>query len=158
MYGVLGYEKGHAFWPLWSYRHLLSLLASCQEVSHLQRTGPVQNQGMETCLTNFFCACLCSYVPVVKMFLFFFFNHRLRSVWFALTKRQPCSSSPAVTCAPVRVSQLPLSSHTTPLLSSPHVICLSSSQKSSFCHLNCQNITHHMTMIQIKTSRCAHTG
>lgn len=89
---------------------------------------------------------------------FFFFNHRLRNVWFALTKRQPCSSSPAVTCAPVRVSQLPLSSHTTPLLSSPHVICLSSSQKSSFCHLTCQNITHHMTMIQIKTSRCAHTG
>lgn len=51
-----------------------------------------------------------------------FLTHRLRSVWFALIKRQLCFSNPVVTCVPVRVSQLAFFSHTTPLLSSPHVI------------------------------------
>lgn len=37
-------------------------------------------------------------------------SRRLRSVWCALIRRQLFSSSPVVTCAPVRVSQLSLSS------------------------------------------------
>lgn len=153
MHGVLGYEKGHTFWPLRSHRHLLSLLASRQEVSHLQRTGPVQNQGIETFLTSFFCPCMCSLCAIVKMF-FFFFTHRLRSVWFALIKRQRCSSSPAVTCALVRVGHLSLSPPTLqPLLSSPRVICLSSSQKSSFGHLTCQNVTSHITWLWYRQRR-----
>lgn len=49
VYGVLGHEERHSVRALWTHRHLFSLLAPSQEVSHLQGSGPVENQGIVTC-------------------------------------------------------------------------------------------------------------
>lgn len=43
VYGVFGHEERHSVRALWTHRHLLPLLPSCQEVSHLQGSGPVEN-------------------------------------------------------------------------------------------------------------------
>ncbi len=115
----------------------------------------VQNKGPETQLTSSLCLHIFS-CALVKTLLFLIY--RLRSVWFALIKRQLYFSNPVVTCVPVRVSQLAFfSPHHTSSLIAP---CdyLSSRQKNSFFHLACENITHHMTVIQILTSRCSYTG
>lgn len=66
---------------------------------------------------------------------------------------QPCGHM----CACESKSACFLLPHHTSSLIAP-CDCLSSRQKSFFCHLACENITHHMTVIQILTSRCSHTG
>lgn len=43
VHGVLRHEERHAVRALRTHRYLLPLLPSCEEVSHLQRSGPVQN-------------------------------------------------------------------------------------------------------------------
>lgn len=107
VHGVFRHEEGHSVRALWTHRHLLPLLPSCQEMSHLQRSGPVKNQGIGSSTAS----------PTQKprhmkksgetvLFPCLLFNmsfHRLRSASFALTKRQPCCSSPVVTCALAKV-------------------------------------------------------
>lgn len=53
MYGVFRHEERHAVRTLRTHRHLLPLLATCQEVSHLQGSGPVKNQGIKVLLLTF---------------------------------------------------------------------------------------------------------
>lgn len=106
VYGVFWHEERHSFWALWTHCHLLPLLPSCQEVSHLQRSGPVKNKG----ITGSTATGPIKEKKVIKREPILYLSNlslpRSRSALSAQTKRQPCCSSPVVTCALVRVSHL----------------------------------------------------